>query len=54
MDDLDALRKGIASIDEEIIALVAKRMEVARSIGMAKREMGKAIRDIPVEERVVE
>ena len=54
MDDLDEMRKRIASLDREIMSLVAERMEVATRIGEAKIKAGLPIRNLPVEEEVIE
>lgn len=51
---LDELRDEIANLDRRIVELVAKRVETARRIGEVKRELHIPIRNIPVEEKVVE
>lgn len=52
--NLDELRNEIACVDKEILDLVAKRVQVARRIGEVKRDLHIPIRNIPVEEKVVE
>lgn len=51
--EIEALRREIGAVDEEIIRLVAKRMEIAREVGRTKRKSGMEIRDPTQEERVV-
>jgi len=52
LDDLDTLRDEVASIDEAIVDLMARRRDVALRIGRVKRSMGSPIRHPGVEERV--
>ncbi|HJJ35586.1 MAG TPA: chorismate mutase [Methanocorpusculum sp.] len=40
MSEIDELRSEIAGIDAEIVALVGKRIAVAKEIGAYKRENG--------------
>ena len=47
------MRDDIRAVDEGIIALVARRMEIAREIGRTKRRDDMDIRDAAQEERVV-
>ena len=42
---LETLREEIRGIDDEIIRLVVKRMDIAQGIGAAKRAAGVAILD---------
>lgn len=51
--EIAALRLSIGEIDEEILRLVAIRMDIAREIGKTKRKCGVDIRDAAQEERVV-
>lgn len=44
-DDLDGLRKKIDSIDEELLTILAKRMEVVRAVGRYKKTHGLELRD---------
>jgi len=48
--ELDKLRQEIDSIDNKLIELFAKRMEVSGNIALAKQEMGKKVFD-PARER---
>ena len=43
--DLEALRKEIDAIDDQIIELFAKRMDIAANIVQYKKENGKAVFD---------
>lgn len=52
-DELEALREQISSVDGEILALVGKRLEIAREIGRTKRRNHMDIRDSSREELVV-
>ncbi len=51
---LDDLRKQIDELDTRIVKLIAARMEVTRSIGKEKREIGKPIEDKAREQTVLE
>ena len=51
--ELDVLRAQIASIDAEIVQLLARRLEVARQAGDIKRELGVAVLDPAREAAVV-
>ena len=51
---LDTLRTELGEIDREILALVAKRQEVAKRIGQTKRDAGIPTRDYKQERDVVE
>lgn len=51
--EIEALRLEIGETDEEILRLVARRMEMAREIGRTKRKSGIDIRDVVQEERVM-
>ena len=52
MIDLKTVRGEIDRIDEELVALFLKRLQVSRDVAMAKREMGGAITD-PAREREI-
>ena len=54
MDDVEHLRERIRQIDENILRLVAERLEVARTVGRAKRVTGEPLRDYDVERRVLD
>jgi len=43
MDDLQTLRAEIDALDHQLLALLAARLEVARTIGVTKRAQGMAI-----------
>jgi chorismate mutase/prephenate dehydrogenase len=51
---LDLLRTELGQIDHEILALVAKRQQVAQRIGQVKRDAGIPTRDYRQEKDVVE
>ncbi len=51
---LDTLRGELGQIDQEILALVAKRQRVAMKIGQAKRAIGLPTRDFLQEKDVVQ
>jgi chorismate mutase / prephenate dehydrogenase len=51
---LDTLRTQLGDIDRDILALVAKRQQVATQIGQAKRDVGLPTRDFRQERDVVE
>ncbi|UCE44853.1 MAG: prephenate dehydrogenase/arogenate dehydrogenase family protein [Methanobacteriota archaeon] len=52
-EELDSLREQISAIDNDILTLVAKRLETAREIGRTKRKDELGIRDHSREEFVV-
>ncbi len=54
MSTLDGPREQIAALDREIVRLIAKRMEVARSVGETKKAAGKPLRDWRVEKQVID
>ncbi len=56
MDSLriETLREEIADLDRQIMDLIGKRITVAKKIGGWKNENGSPIRDVPVEEKVIE
>jgi chorismate mutase len=51
--ELEQLRQRIESIDDELIALIRERVELARAVGRAKREHGLPILDPAREAAVV-
>lgn len=53
-DELSDLREEIASIDSEVIRLVARRTELAARLGDLKRRRGTGIRDFAHEKEVVD
>jgi chorismate mutase / prephenate dehydrogenase len=50
--DLEALRKDVADIDMEILALMKRRTETVAEIGKTKMSDGTPVRNIPVEDKV--
>ena len=52
-NDLPALRRQIDEIDEELLALLEKRWEVARTIGAYKKKRGLPVLDEEREEQVL-
>ena len=53
-DALDTLRQKIATIDARVLALVAKRLQLARCVGRYKCQQGIAITDSAVEELILQ
>ncbi|MCP3978240.1 MAG: prephenate dehydrogenase/arogenate dehydrogenase family protein [bacterium] len=53
-DHLDELRRELSGLDQEILQLVARRLELAHEIGGEKRRAGKATRDYAQEKEVVQ
>ncbi len=51
--EIERLREAIASVDKEIVALVAKRLDLAEQIGLEKRLAGLSVRQTDVEELVL-
>ncbi len=51
---MDKFRKQIDEIDEEILTLIAKRMQKAKKIGEIKRTKGLKIKDNEREREVIE
>ncbi len=45
MDKLPQLRKKIDAIDDQILKALAERVEICKSIGAAKKDQGKPIKD---------
>lgn len=52
MEEIQRLRKTIDEVDEQILMLLSKRMEICRSIGAVKRKHGLPIKDLPRENDV--
>ena len=53
-DHLEQLRRRIRNLDAALLSLVAERMELAREVGRAKRDLGIPLRDFEVEKRVLD
>jgi chorismate mutase/prephenate dehydrogenase len=53
MSELDVLRAQMAEVDRQIVQALARRLELAASIGEAKRKAGLPLRDWDVERRVL-
>jgi chorismate mutase/prephenate dehydrogenase len=51
--ELDSLRSEIDRIDRELVALLSRREEVAREIGLTKRKDGLRLRDSAREKKVI-
>ena len=51
---LEQLRRRIRNLDAALLSLVAERMELAREVGRAKRDLGIPLRDFEVEKRVLD
>ena len=52
-EDLDALRRMIADVDEKIVSEIARRMKISEAIGRLKARRGLPIEDAAVEREVV-
>ncbi|MCW4008841.1 MAG: chorismate mutase [Candidatus Bathyarchaeota archaeon] len=52
MEEIQQLRKSIDELDEQILLLLSKRVEICRSIGAVKRKHGLPIKDLPRENDV--
>jgi chorismate mutase / prephenate dehydrogenase len=53
-DPLEQLRQELDEVDEEILALVARRAQIVERIGASKRATGRATRDFSRERVVIE
>jgi chorismate mutase / prephenate dehydrogenase len=51
---LKDLREAVRSLDDQILGLMAKRLEVARAIGRVKADQNLPIKDYKVEKDVIE
>ncbi|HVK73240.1 MAG TPA: prephenate dehydrogenase/arogenate dehydrogenase family protein [Kofleriaceae bacterium] len=54
MPSLDELRAELGAIDKELLALAARRQQVAQEIGRLKRDAGVPVRDFRQEREVLE
>lgn len=52
--EIEDLRRDLAELDRELIALVARRLELARAVGELKDREGRALRDFTQEREVLE
>lgn len=52
MQEIQQLRKRIDEVDEQILLLLSKRVEICRSIGAVKRKHGLPVKDLPRENDV--
>jgi len=52
--ELDKLRDDLARVDRDILALVARRQQLASEVGRVKRRTGRATRDYAQEKEVLE
>ncbi|HXY70269.1 MAG TPA: prephenate dehydrogenase/arogenate dehydrogenase family protein [Gemmatimonadales bacterium] len=52
-DELSTLRERIAAVDAELVALVARRLALARDVGEAKRAAGLPVRSFGTEAEVL-
>lgn len=52
MQEIQQLRKSIDEVDEQILLLLSKRVEICRSIGAVKRKYGLPVKDLPRENDV--
>lgn len=53
IEDLERTRREIESLDRELIRLIARRVELARAVGTAKRAAGLPTLDPPREAAVL-
>lgn len=54
MTHLGEMRNRIAEIDADLLRLVAQRLQIAKSIGLEKKQRGVPLRDWEVERRVLD
>jgi len=54
MTDIKELREMIKSIDQEIIELIATRMEIADELALAKKSSSQEFWDVKVEKEIIE
>jgi chorismate mutase len=52
-ESLDDLRREIAAVDDDLVALIARRLELAHRIGDCKRRLGLPVLDPAREAEVV-
>ncbi len=52
-DDLDTLRKKIATVDARLLEHIAERLQLAHRVGQLKRQQHIAITDSAVEELIL-
>ena len=50
---LDALRSQLAELDEQLLAIVARRQQLSSEVGRVKREAGVPVRDYRQERDVM-
>jgi Chorismate mutase len=53
MTDTKELREMISSIDQEIIELIATRMEIADELALAKKSSSQEFWDVKVEKEII-
>lgn len=53
-DPLQGLRQAISAVDDELLRLAAKRLDLARQVGEYKLLHGLAIKDYEVEKQIIE
>ena len=53
-DELSTLRHAISAVDDELLQLAAKRLDLARQVGEYKLRHGLAIKDYEVEKQIIE
>jgi len=52
--ELNEIRSEIESVDMQILQLTKRRLELAREVGLNKAKTGGAVRNIPVENKVID
>ncbi|MBW3023246.1 chorismate mutase [Candidatus Woesearchaeota archaeon] len=52
--DIPEIRKAIDAVDKELLAIIAKRMELAAAVGKIKKEKNMQIQDAAREAQIIE
>lgn len=53
VEQLEASRKEINAIDQELVQLIKERLRIAEEIGRIKQQMGKPIKDVKRGQEVI-
>ena len=54
MDELTKLRQEIDSVDDQLLQLLKKRLDIVKRVGDYKRKVGKAVVDSSREQAIIE
>ncbi len=54
MDNIQQLRKKIDEVDERILQALSERVEICKTVGLAKKKQGFSIKDADREKQVYE